>query len=86
VWADNQTKVVNFESELATYTDWEFTDLTRTEGETIGSGNSAVTTNPHGGDYFVKTSLSSGSWAVTKRLFRDRMQESRLKAELQGRT
>ena len=66
VWADNQTKVVNFESELATYTDWEFTDLTRTEGETIGSGNSAVTTNPHGGDYFVKTSLSSGSWAVTK--------------------
>jgi hypothetical protein len=66
VWADNQTKVVNFENDLATYTEWSFTDLTCTTGETIGSGNSAVTTNPHGGSYFAKTSLSSGSWAVTK--------------------
>ena len=64
VWADEETSVVNFENELATYSDWKFTDLTRTQQEITGS-STKITTNPHGGSYFVKTSQSSGSWAQT---------------------
>ncbi len=60
VWG--QTLTVDFEESLDTYTDWDFTDLTLTSSETGGK----ITTDPHGGSYFAKTTKSSGSWAVTK--------------------